>query len=58
MLEKVYEVLETLYNNNRRVQTLARNDPWRSVWSAGKDKSLGTPSADWTEESEELGIFL
>jgi hypothetical protein len=57
VLEKVYEVLERSIITIEEYRHLARNDPWRSVWSAGKDKSLGTPSADWTEEQKNLVSF-
>jgi hypothetical protein len=56
-LEKVYESLETSIITIEEYRYLARNDPWRSVWSAGKDKSLGTASTDWTDQQRNLVAF-
>jgi hypothetical protein len=57
VLENVYELLERSIITIEEYRLLARNDPWRSVWSVGKDNSLGTPSADWTEEQKNLISF-
>jgi len=57
VLEKVYESLERSIITIEEYRYLARNDPWRSAWSAGKEKSLGTASADWTDEQRNIVAF-
>jgi hypothetical protein len=57
VLEKVYESLERSIITIEEYRHLALNDPWRSVWSAGKDKSLGIASSDWTDEQRNMVAF-
>ena len=57
VLEKVYESLESSIITIEEYRYLARNDPWRSTWSAGKEKALGVASADWTEEQRNIVAF-
>lgn len=57
VLENVYESLERSIITIEEYRYLARNDPWRSAWSAGKEKSLGTASADWTDEQRNIVAF-
>ena len=57
VLEKVYESLESSIITIEEYRYLARNDPWRSTWSAGKDTSLGISSADWTDEQRNVVAF-
>ena len=57
VLEKVYESLESSIITIEEYRYLARNDPWRTTWTMGKDKTFGTVSADWTEEQRNLASF-
>jgi hypothetical protein len=56
-LEQAYELRESSIITLEEYRYLARNDPWRTVWSAGKDKSLGIASADWTDEQRNVVAF-
>jgi hypothetical protein len=57
VLETVYESLESSIITIEEYRYLARNDPWRSIWSAGKSKAFGIASADWTEEQRNVVAF-
>ena len=57
VIEQVYELFERSIITIEEYRYLARNEPWRTAWSAGKDKSLGIPSADWTEEQRNVVAF-
>jgi hypothetical protein len=57
VIEQAYELLERSIITIEEYRYLARNDPWRTAWSAGKDKALGIASADWTDEQRNVVSF-
>lgn len=57
IIEQVYNSLENHIITIEEYRYLSRNDPWRTVWSASKDRVFGTVAADWTEEQRNLVSF-
>jgi hypothetical protein len=58
VLEKAFESLERSIITIEEYRSLARNDPWRSVWGASKEQQVfGTAGVDWTEEQRNLVSF-
>ena len=57
VLEKVYEVVQSSIITIEEYRHLARNEPWRGIWSAAKDKVFGTVAADWTEAQKNIVSF-
>ena len=39
------------------IRTLARSEPWRSIWSNQKADAFGTPAVDWTDHQRYLASF-
>ena len=58
VLENSFESLERSIITIEEYRSLARNDPWRSVWGASKEQQVfGTAGVDWTEEQRNLVSF-
>jgi len=36
---------------------LARNDPWRTIWSLGKESCIGASTSEWTDDQKTLITF-
>ena len=57
VLEKVYEAVESSIIKIEEYRHLARNEPWRGIWSAAKGTVFGTAPADWTEAQKNIVSF-
>ena len=57
LLEKAVACLESESISIEEFRELARTDPWRTIWSTGKEQCFGVPSSQWTDEQRHLVIF-
>ena len=57
VLEKVAKKLDEDVINIEEYRELARSDPWRSIWSIGKETCMGVPVIDWTDDQKMLVTF-
>ncbi len=56
-LEQVTDKLDQDIVSMEEFRELARNEPWRSMWSLGKETCMGSPVIEWTEEQKHLVAF-
>jgi len=57
LIEKAIGALEKDIISMEEYRELARTEPWRSIWGTGKEKCLGRPSCEWTDEQKILATF-
>ena len=57
VLERVVKKLDEDIINIEEYRELARNDPWRSIWSIGKEMCMGVPIIDLTDDQKMLVTF-
>jgi len=57
VIEQAISALEKDIISMEEYRELARTEPWRSIWGTGKEKCLGTPSCEWTDEQKILATF-
>ena len=57
VLERAVKKLDEDIINIEEYRELVRNDPWRSIWSIGKDACMGVPVIDFTDDQKMLVTF-
>lgn len=57
ILEKVLNFLDSDIITVEEFRELARNDPWRTLWSVGKDRCLSGFVSEWTDDQKMLVTF-
>ena len=57
VIERAQEVLEKDTITIEEFRQLAREEPWRSVWSISKEKVFGVDAANWTNDQKNLVAF-
>jgi hypothetical protein len=57
ILERVTDKLDSDIVAMEDFRELARNEPWRSMWSLGKESCIGSSVAEWTDEQKNLVAF-
>ena len=57
VLEQVISSLDNDIITIEEYRDIARHDPWRTIWSLGKEHSFEGPAVEWTDDQKMLMTF-
>ena len=57
LLEQAVNALEQESISIEEFRSIARSDPWKTIWGAGKEHCFGVSSSEWTDDQRTLVIF-
>ena len=57
ILEQAISILESDIITVEEYRAIARNDPWRTTWTLGKEACFGVPTTEWTDDQKMLATF-